>query len=177
MTKQQLELPLFLSENELMQVCLTEYHQINEKFFNNKLPIPKIEFSTRMRTTAGKCYPKRKCIRLNIDHYRKDGLAEFLKTFRHECIHLLIPNHGPEFKKYAQQMDVDVYWDSAPTRRSKPWKYWSICPVCGLGVSKKVKRSTVTYCPSCKRKQGILVETYYRKITISEKKKYGLDKK
>lgn len=168
------ELPLFLDTTELLKVCIKEFNKLNKLYFNSKLEIPIIEFSNRMTTTAGKCYPKLKKIRLNIKHYHKDGLEEFLRTFRHECIHLVVPNHGSEFKKYAEVLDVDVHWNNAPARKTKPWQFWSFCSLCGLFISKKVKREKITYCPHCKKKRGLLVPMKYRRITQKEKRKYGI---
>jgi len=170
----QISIPFYHNNEELYNKCIEEFNRVNDEFFEGKLKPPNIEFSTRLKTTAGKCYPTRKLIRLNINHYQQDGLTEFLRTLRHEIIHLIIPNHGKEFKILAKLLDVDRYWTTGPKRDRLKWKYWIYCPRCERKNITKIKRKNkILYCKYCFEK-GYRVAPKYRTITNEERKKYNL---
>jgi len=115
------ELP---SEPELY--CL--FDSLNGRYFGSSLPRPTIEWSTRMKH-AGKCEMKGRVIRLGRayhEHYPED----VVDTLKHEMIHLIYPNHGPEFKREAERIGTSRYARQYPGML-KGLKYLYVCPTCG----------------------------------------------
>ncbi len=71
-----------------LELALNLYRELNQEFFEGKLPLCKIEFSTRLSRTAGKIWPKSRRIRLSIPYHSHYGLEELRNTILHEMIHL-----------------------------------------------------------------------------------------
>lgn len=97
----------------------------------------RIEWSNRLTSSAGICYPERKIIRLSAHYYRvyPEDLENILL---HEMIHLVVPNHGPEFYgwlRYIRSLggQVSRYAKSMAAEQSMArWQYE--CTQCGYVV-------------------------------------------
>jgi len=112
------------SEDELYRM----FESLNRQHFDNTLPRPTIEWSTRMKH-AGKCEMKAGIIRLGRayhEHYPED----VVDTLKHEMIHLIHPNHGPEFHREAKRIGTSRYARNYPGML-KGMKYIYKCPTCG----------------------------------------------
>src|SRR5690606_15225155 len=82
------------------------YERFNRLYFENLLPRADdvtIEWSRRMTSAAGRCYTKRRIIRLST-HYHEKFPEEVDQTLLHEMIHLLVPNHGPLFHLWLRRI-------------------------------------------------------------------------
>src|SRR5690554_6941556 len=87
-------------------VLYERYERFNRLYFDNRLPAREavtIEWSHRMTSSAGRCYPQRRLIRLST-HYHARFPAEVDETLLHEMIHLLVPNHGPDFYAWMRRI-------------------------------------------------------------------------
>ncbi len=112
------------AEEELLAM----FDEFNLLYFGNSLPRPKIEWSSRMKH-AGKCEPRAQLIRLGRayhEHYPED----IVDTLKHEMIHLVYPNHGPEFRREAERIGTSRYARHYPGML-KGMKYIYQCPTCG----------------------------------------------
>lgn len=101
------------------------------------LPPPqqvRIEWSNRLTSSAGICYPKRRTIRLST-HYHVSHPDDVESTLLHEMIHLIVPNHGPDFYAWIEAIrrqggQVARYPKARATAAQPPrWRYH--CQKCG----------------------------------------------
>lgn len=95
-----------------------------------------IEWSARLTSAAGKCYPSEKIIRLST-HYHAKFSEDVDATLLHEMIHLLVPNHGPEFYRWMERIKarggkVERYAKERATPPVYRWAY--TCSGCGNEV-------------------------------------------
>lgn len=124
-----IELP---SEAELYR----RYADFSMRYFDNETPNVAdvtIEWSTRLTSAAGKCYPKLKIIRLST-HYHAKHVHEVDETLLHEMIHLLVPDHGPRFYAWMERIrarggTVNRYSRERATPATYRWTY--TCNGCG----------------------------------------------
>lgn len=120
------------SVDELYQ----RYERFNRLYFENLLPRADdvtIEWSRRMTSAAGRCYTKRRIIRLST-HYHEKFPEEVDQTLLHEMIHLLVPNHGPLFHLWLRRIRerggvVQRYSRERATPAKYRWEY--TCRRCG----------------------------------------------
>lgn len=127
------------SEEELYQ----RYERFARQYFDNLVP-PRaqvtIQWSRRMTSAAGRCYPQRRLIRLSLPYHAKFP-ADVDETLLHEMIHLLVPNHGPAFWAWMQRIRerggvVHRYAKERATPARYRWEY--TCPRCG--ASRRTQR-------------------------------------
>ena len=119
------------------------YERFARLYFDNQLPPREqvtIEWSRRMTSAAGRCYPKRRIIRLSVP-YHLAFPEDVDVTLLHEMIHLLVPNHGPAFRQWLQRIrerggEVHRYAKARATPARYRWEYW--CPRCG--AKRRTKR-------------------------------------
>lgn len=117
-------------------VLYDRYEQFARVYFDNLVPSREsvtIEWSRRMTSAAGRCYPHRNLIRLST-HYHLKFPDEVNATLLHEMIHLLVPNHGPEFYAWLRRIrerggNVNRYSKERATPAQFRWEY--SCPRCG----------------------------------------------
>lgn len=117
-------------------VLYERYERFNRLYFDNRLPAREavtIEWSHRMTSSAGRCYPQRRLIRLST-HYHTRFPAEVDETLLHEMIHLLVPNHGPDFYAWMRRIRarggvVNRYSKERATPPRFRWEY--TCRRCG----------------------------------------------
>lgn len=123
---------------------------LNARHFGGRLQA-RLEWSTRLRTTAGKCLvsPRGNVIRLaRAFALRYPHLLE--RLILHEMIHLVAPGHGEAFKAEARRCGVEPGRDFlhcpefAPRR---PYRYVYACPICGLEIARR--RTGRWYCRQC----------------------------
>lgn len=112
------------------------YERYNGLYFDHRLPARDqviIEWSRRLTSAAGRCYPQRNLIRLST-HYHLKYPHEVDETLLHEMIHLLVPNHGPEFHAWLHRIRrrggvVHRYSKERATPARFRWQY--TCRRCG----------------------------------------------
>ncbi len=128
------------------------FDELNDRHFGGRLEAG-LELSSRMTATAGKCFYRRRVIRLSRLYLQQfpDRLPQLLL---HEMIHLLVPGHGRAFRAQAVRCgvapadlrDFTYCRPFAPKRRSH-WRYVYRCPSCGRRF---VKRRAGTWsCGHC----------------------------
>ncbi len=131
------------------------FEDLNARHFGGRLRA-RIELSTRLRTTAGKCIvsPRGNVIRIaKAFTLRYPHLLEQL--ILHEMIHLVAPGHGEAFKAEARRCGVNPGPDFmhcpefAPRR---PYRYVYACPICGLEIARR--RTGRWYCRQCSVTHG-----------------------
>lgn len=93
----------------------------------------RIEWSKRLTSSAGICYPGKRLIRLST-HYHQRFPEEIESTLLHEMIHLLVPGHGPEFYAWLERIRrqggrVARYAKERATQGKARWLYH--CRGCG----------------------------------------------
>jgi predicted SprT family Zn-dependent metalloprotease len=127
------------------------FSELNDRFFEGKLAA-RLEWSNRLTSSAGSCRPEAKLIRVSRVYWRRhpDSLPV---TIAHEMIHLVTPNHGPEFRRRGMPIAeaLGVTWNEfryatrwADLRR---YRYLYACPRCGLEFpSKKRRRASCGRC-------------------------------
>lgn len=106
------------------------YDLYNRKYFQNRLPSHAdvtIEYSNRLTASAGLCYPQKRLIRLS-NHYHIKYPEEARLTLLHEMIHLLVPNHGAQFKIWVEKIkNMGGNVENRAKERATPsafrWKY------------------------------------------------------
>ncbi len=112
------------TEDELAAI----FRDFNDRHFDGKLPTAKVEWSSRMKH-AGRCYYSDRIIRLGVS-YHTYYPEDVTLTLKHEMIHLVIPNHGSEFKREARRIGATRYARHYPGML-RGMKYLYECPTCG----------------------------------------------
>lgn len=113
------------------------YRRFASEYFDGRVPPAedvRIEWSTRMTSSAGLCRPRSRTIRLSV-HYHTKFPEEVNATLLHEMIHLLVPNHGPAFYAWMDTIRrrggrVSRYAKERATPRQYRWVY--VCRHCGM---------------------------------------------
>jgi predicted SprT family Zn-dependent metalloprotease len=107
-------------------------------------PVPRLEWSKRMRRMLGRAYVDRGMIRLSA--WLSETQA--MDTLRHELAHIAVGKtrrhgpHGPAWQEWAVRLGVEprasarAAPEDAPSRR-KGRRYWGLeCPGCGLRLAR-----------------------------------------
>lgn len=111
------------------------YETYRQAYFDGRLPPVSdvtLEWSNRLTASAGLCKPQERIIRLST-HYHRKYPGEVGMTLLHEMIHLLVPGHGPAFRRWMEEIRrrggrVARYARERATPRTIRWVY--TCP-CG----------------------------------------------
>lgn len=121
-----------------------------------------IEWSSRLSTAAGLCYPRRRLIRLSREYHARfpDDVGA---TLLHEMIHLLVPGHGPPFYAWMERIRarggrVSRY----PQGRAKAPRYRYTCRGCGASFTRYRRMNfggARHFCRACGPELGRLEET------------------
>ena len=79
-----------------------EAEKINQEYFSGKLKINSIEYSEKQNKRWGSCQNATKRILISS---KLKNLPDWVRAYVifHEMAHLLIPNHGTEFKKIIKK--------------------------------------------------------------------------
>ncbi|MEN8149850.1 MAG: SprT-like domain-containing protein [Planctomycetota bacterium] len=129
----------------------TVFADLNERFFEGRLSA-RLEWSNRLTSSAGSCRPDDRLIRVSRLYWRRqpDSLPT---TIAHEMIHLVTPNHGPEFRRIGRPIAAALGVDWNEFRYATRWadlsryRYVYACPNCGLELpSKKRRRASCGKC-------------------------------
>lgn len=131
------------------------FERLNRRHFGGRLHA-RLEWSTRLRTTAGKCLvsPQGNVIRIAAVFARRyPHLLEPL--ILHEMIHIVAPGHGAAFKAEARRCGVEPgpgFMHCPEFAPRRPYRYVYACPMCGLEIP---RRSTGRwYCCRCAPRHG-----------------------
>lgn len=152
-----------------------KYETFNHRYFNNRLPQGQdivIEWSTRLTSSAGNCRVLRNTfkrnaaevvIRLSV-HYHQNYPQEIEVTLLHEMIHILVPGHGPEFKRWVNQINAQggtvVRHSKEPAAQPK-WEYQ--CLNCGTKIYRRRRfKRLATNAFECKYCGGLWSEKKLR---------------
>ncbi len=121
----------------------------------------RIEWSTRLTSSAGVCYPKLRLIRLST-HYHARFPEDVGATLLHEMIHLVVPGHGPRFQAWIDRITAA---GGKVTRYSKavaaPPRWVYVCGGCGKEIHRQrrlPKGGRSHCCSACGPKKGRLTE-------------------
>ena len=123
------------------------FDRYNWMFFDGKLPRPRLEYSSRMRS-AGSYTPSDKLIRIGRK-YHELFPNEIGDTLKHEMIHILHIRHDAAFKAEAARVGASVRARSHPSLRRPP-KYIYVCRNCGKEYPRQ-KRLRMASCGDCSR--------------------------
>ncbi len=126
----------------------TMFDKINVFYFANKLPLTKIEYSSRM-TNAGSYTPALKLIKISKKYHQifPDDIED---TLKHEMIHIVHFYHNADFKKEALRIGTSLKAKPHPALRRKP-KYLYLCPGCKKEYPRQ-KRLRMASCGDCSDK-------------------------
>lgn len=133
-----------LSVEKLYQL----FDKFNQQYFENKLPLTKIEYSNRM-TNAGSYTPALKLIKISKKYHEIFPL-DIEDTLKHEMIHIIHFYHNAEFKKEAFRIGASLKAKSHSSLRRKA-KYLYICPGCKKEYPRQ-KKLRMASCGSCSEK-------------------------
>lgn len=120
------------------------FDELNRRFFADRLEA-RLEWSNRMRTSAGSCRPKARVIRISVPYHRRRPAA-LTVTLAHEMLHLVVPGHGPEFRRLgapiARTLGVDWREFRYAERFADPsrHRYVYVCPRCGMEFPARASR-------------------------------------
>ena len=119
------------------------FHEINRKHFGDILPLPKVSWNSRLRSTAGRFRPAKRRFRripeealIEIAAYlleEEKGEELIRDTLAHEMIHFWLwvlkkpYGHTKEFHEKRREMGVGMY---NPVPKRRPVKYRYQCPSC-----------------------------------------------
>ena len=122
----------------------------------------RVEWNSRMRSTAGLAFPSRSLVRLN-PRLREFGEEEIQRTLRHELAHLLaheragrrrIAPHGAEWRRACRDLgltDEKRTHDLPLPRRVIARRHHYRCPACGTTVARVQPLRRGSACLRCCR--------------------------
>jgi predicted SprT family Zn-dependent metalloprotease len=125
----------------------------------------RIEWNSRMRSTAGTAFPARSLVRLN-PRLREFGEAEIDRTLRHELAHLLaheragrrrIAPHGPEWRRACRDLgvpDEKRTHDLPLPQRKVARRHHYKCPACGMEIARVQPLRRSSACLRCCRQHN-----------------------
>ena len=94
----------------------------------------RVQFSTRLYSTQGRCYPQKNLIRLNRAYVQlnRNNDQVLWSLIVHEVAHLIDPTHGEQFRGFLQDHGVE-YEGKYSNGRGKelPPVSWTFCLLCG----------------------------------------------
>jgi predicted SprT family Zn-dependent metalloprotease len=146
-----------------MQDLLPIFNRINDESFDGFLDPPKLQWNSRLRSSAGRFIPGKRALFhqdppvIELASYLlEEKQAEDLiyDTLAHEMIHYWLwtrrkpYGHTPEFLAKMKAMGVSRY-NTVP--RSRPYKYLYRCPSCSKDFPVKRKLGVLACASCCKR--------------------------
>ena len=142
------------------------FSELNARFFAGALAAT-VEWSNRLRAASGKCNITRRIIRISVRHHlKRPDLLE--ATLAHEMLHLVVPDHGREFRQIGVHISrtLGVTWEQF--RYAENWadmsrfKYVYACPSCHAELASRKRRTA-----SCGRCGGGKFDERFR-LTLTE---------
>lgn len=132
------------------------FDELNSKHWEGTLPKFRCEWSQRLITTWGVCYPDYGLIRINM-LFQQRPLPELEAVMKHEMIHVRIRGHGRPFRRELERIglprDVEGHFPvlndvTRSLRRALRYSYE--CPRCRLRILRR--RQIRGYCAACYKK-------------------------
>ncbi len=144
----------------------TLFTELNDRLFGGILSA-RVEWSARLTATAGTCNPAERLIRLSRPYHERTP-ALLPVTLAHEMCHLIVPDHGPAFRRLGRVVARALGVDWRVFRYAERWvsldRYAFLyrCPRCGVETpSTKKLRASCTHC-------GPNVFDESRRLTLAE---------
>ncbi len=135
-----------------LELAQNYYTELNERYFERKLPPCRLEISARLTRTAGKIWPKMRVMRLSLSYHRLYGPEELRNTILHEMIHLwlyeqkLPSGHTPLFRRKLEEVGLGGRVQALPVP-PRPYKYVYSCPTCQREIF--TRRKINSSCGQC----------------------------
>lgn len=126
----------------------------NLKSFNGELRVPKLQFNSRLKTTAGRFIPDPRSPIIEVASYlleQPKALELIANTVGHEMIHYWLwakrkpYGHTFEFYQKMEELGVTRY---NPVPLHRPFKHTYGCDHCGQTVKTR-KRLPMAACAAC----------------------------
>jgi hypothetical protein len=149
-----IQLELFTHEQQTSDYKLQDlFHHLNRKHWNGRLPFYKCEWSNRMISTWGCCYPDQHLIRIS-SFFKERPLPEVLALLLHEMIHIRYRGHGIRFRNELKRIGLagDVqrqfpHLSEMTHARRRTLRYIYECPQCHTQIRRR--RRIKGYCSGC----------------------------
>lgn len=141
-----------------------------------RAPYPRLEMSSRMTSSAGRCYPDTGIIRLATLYHRDHGIDEALLVLKHELAHWAarwrygrrIAPHGGEFRLVAHELDPRITITCPPfaQRERAQRRFWHMaCPRCRR-TYRRARRDKVACRHCCDAYAGGQYDRRFRLVVI-----------
>jgi predicted SprT family Zn-dependent metalloprotease len=121
------------------------FDKVNDKYFEGRLPRPRISYSDRM-LIAGSFASDKNELRIG-KKYHEIFRDEIEDTLKHEMIHIVHPRHDKGFKAVAEEIGASLRARTHPQLRGH-YKYLYVCPNCGKEYPRR-KRIRMASCGVC----------------------------
>jgi len=111
------------------------FSELNDRLFGGLLEA-RVEWCPRLTVTAGTCDADLARIRLSVPYHRRSPRLVPV-TLAHEMCHLIVPDHGPRFRKLGRTVARALGVDWRTFRYAELWidpdryRYLYRCPSCG----------------------------------------------
>jgi predicted SprT family Zn-dependent metalloprotease len=120
------------------------FDELNALLFGGELSA-EVEWSNRLTASAGTCDPVRRRIRLSTRYHERRPEALRI-TLAHEMLHLVVPDHGPRFRKLGRVIAQKLGTTWEDFRYAERWadlsryRYVYSCPGCGFELASRKRR-------------------------------------
>ncbi len=136
------------------------FQELNKRHFGDALPIPKLVWNSRLRSSAGRFAPgsrnplRPKTPEIEVASYLKElADAEFhiRDTLLHEMVHYFLWHqkkpygHTPEFHQILKRAGARRY---NPVPKLSPVKYWYECKTCQKKIPAR-RKIRLSACADC----------------------------
>ena len=133
------------------------FQQLNQEHFGGALPLPRLLWNSRLRSSAGRFSPAKKNPLIEVASYLQE-LPEAQKHIRdtllHEMVHYYLWHkerpygHTPEFHRILKRVGASRY-NTVP--KTTGIKYWYECRHCQKKVPARRKLGAVACLECCKK--------------------------
>jgi predicted SprT family Zn-dependent metalloprotease len=142
------------------------FHDLNREYFAGELPLPELEWNSRLSSTAGRfCPGSRRPIfprapKIEVATYLReisDGPLHIRDTVLHEMIHYLLWHrkqpygHTAEFHRIMKRVGAKRY---NPVPKERPVKYWYECPGCQRKIPARRRMDKYACLVCCEKENG-----------------------
>ena len=141
--------------DELLALARRKFVEVNQRFFEGKLPTPTIAYCAR--ATGGYYNSRKHLIAISLPMAIECSEEEFFETVLHEIAHIAIRNHSPKF--YALLRTIGGAGGKAPmthllrlkreTHRRTNYPVVVECPNCRTQSRYKTRRALRYACSKC----------------------------
>ena len=141
-----------------------------------RAPYPRVELSTRMVSSAGRCYPDTGEIRIATLYHRDHGIDETLLVLKHELAHwgarwrygAKVAPHGREFRLVAHELDPRITITCPPFAQKEraQRRFWQmVCPRCRR-TYRRARRDKVACRHCCDAYAGGQYDRRFRLVVV-----------